>query len=244
MHLLNITEHRPYPLPQAPWAMQQRWSNLLFAHWPIKADIIAPYIPEDLTLDTFDGEAWLSVVPFYMSHVRPRYTVALPWLSFFPELNVRTYVIHEGKPGVLFFSLDAGNPLAVFIARTWYRLPYFNAAMSLQNFADGHVRYVSRRWDRRNPGGVFEAEYHPTSEVYLPQPGTLDYFLTERYGLYTYDKNGGIYRGDIHHVPWPIQQAEAEIVRNSVAPFSLPKTEPVMHFVKELDIVAWAIRAV
>ena len=245
MHILNITEHRPYPLPQAPWVMQQRWSKLLFAHWPLKPEALESYIPEGLMLDTYDGQAWISVVPFYMSHVRPRYTVPLPWLSFFPELNIRTYVMKDDKPGVFFFRLDAGNPLAVYIAREWYQLPYFNAIMRWHEDMDGSIQYFSRRWDRRDAGGIFEANYRPISDVYLAQPDTLDYFLTERYCLYTHDETGNIYRGDIHHVPWPLQNAEADIIRNSVSPIALPsKTEPILQYVDELDVLAWPIQLV
>src|SRR6266704_6531932 len=115
--------HRPWPLPVGPWVMAQRWHDLLFAHWPVPAGELQHLIPTPLTIDTFDGQAWLAVVPFRMSGVRLRGTPAVPWLSAFPELNVRTYVKCEGRPGVWFFSLDAGNPLAVAIARAWFHLP-------------------------------------------------------------------------------------------------------------------------
>src|SRR5919204_5477516 len=125
------TSHRPYPMPAGSWIMAQRWSHLLFAHWPVDIDALRAIVPPSLPLDTFDGAAWLSIVPFYLSHLRPRWLPALPWVSAFPELNVRTYVTLGGKPGIYFFSLDAGSPLAVAGARAIYRLPYFRASMTV-----------------------------------------------------------------------------------------------------------------
>ena len=115
--ILDRTAHRPWPLPAGPWVMAQSWHDLLFAHWQIDAARMRPHVPAALEIDTFEGQAWIAVVPFRMSGVRLRFTPALPWLSAFPELNVRTYVVAERKRGVWFFSLDAGNPLAVAMAR-------------------------------------------------------------------------------------------------------------------------------
>ncbi|PJF44544.1 MAG: hypothetical protein CUN55_03500, partial [Phototrophicales bacterium] len=203
MRLTDIVEHRPYPLPEGSWAMRQTWSKLLFMHWPLPADVVRPYIPNELKLDTFDGNAWISVVPFLMSNVYPRFTFPLPWLSAFPELNVRTYVTHEDKPGVWFFSLDAANPVAVMIARTFYHLPYFNATMSVVERTHSIDYYCMRR-DRRSEPAQFVGEYGPSGDIYVAQPDTLEYFLVERYCLYAQDKKGNLYRGDIHHQPWPL----------------------------------------
>src|SRR5262245_14397007 len=125
-------DHRPWPIPREPFAMWMIWHDLLFAHWPIPIDTMRRAVPERLALDTFDGSAWVGVVPFRMSGVRPRFVPSMPWLSAFPELNVRTYVTAGGKPGVYFFSLEAANPVAVRAARTFFHLPYFDARMSLQ----------------------------------------------------------------------------------------------------------------
>ena len=119
--------HRPYPPPNASHVMHQTWHDLLFMHWRVPAESLRQHLPTALSLDTFDDSAWIGIVPFRMSDVRPRFLPALPWLSAFPELNVRTYVTLDGRPGVWFFSLDAGNPLAVWIARAWFKLPYFTA---------------------------------------------------------------------------------------------------------------------
>src|ERR1700674_1035433 len=115
--ILRNVVHRPWPLPAGQAVMTQSWPDLLFAHWPVDAEKLRALIPERLEIDTFDGRAWLAVVPFRMTNVRLRGTPAVPWLSAFPELNMRTYVTYDGEPGVWFFSLDAGNSLAVAIAR-------------------------------------------------------------------------------------------------------------------------------
>ncbi len=146
----DLLKHRPWPLPAGPWVMAQRWHDLLFAHWPVPAAEVRVLVPAGVEIDTFDGVAWLGVVPFRMSDVRLRGTPALPWLSFFPELNVRTYVVRDGKPGVWFFSLDAGNIAAVAIARRWFHLPYFHASMHIAE-RDAWMHYQSAR---RDPGAA------------------------------------------------------------------------------------------
>lgn len=227
--------------------MFQRWLDLLFAHWPIPADEIAPLIPPGLTLETYAGSAWLGIVPFRMSHVRPRGLPAVPWLSYFPELNVRTYVRVDDRPGVFFFSLDAGNPVAVMLARTFFYLPYFRADMELRHGNQKTIDYTSRRTHRGAPPASFVASYRPLGPVYRAAAGSFEYWLTERYALYSADRRGRIYRGEIHHQPWPLQPAEAEITANSMATASgltLPDQPPLLHFVRRLDVVAWAIQPV
>jgi len=137
-----------------------------------------------------------------MTGVRLRGTPPLPWLSAFPELNVRTYVTFGGKPGVWFFSLDASNSMAVAIARAWFHLPYFRARMGCAE-RDGWIHYQSERTHRGAPIAVLEGRYRPVSEVLRPQHGTLEHYLTERYCLYTTDGRGRLIRGEIHHSPWP-----------------------------------------
>ncbi len=127
-----------------PWIMAQSWHDLLFAHWKVDAAVLRPHVPAELEVDTFEGQSWLGVVPFRMSGVRLRWTPALPWLSAFLELNVRTYVTAQGKPGVWFFSLDAANPVAVAAARLSFHLPYFKARMTCGD-VDGWIQYQSER---------------------------------------------------------------------------------------------------
>jgi hypothetical protein len=213
----------------------------LFAHWPVTARILRQHIPEQLRIDTFDGQAWLGIVPFSMTGVRLRWTPSLPWLSAFPELNLRTYVTAQEKPGVWFFSLDAANALAVAAARLTFHLPYFRARMKCTE-AEEWIDYRSRRVHPGAPEAAFQARYRGKGEFFQAQSRTLLHFLTERYCLYSASK-GRIYRGEIHHPPWLLQEAEAQIMHNSMAEaagLSLPVGVPLLHFVRRQDMVAWA----
>lgn len=237
---LEVTEHRPWPLPKSPWVMYQVWSDLLFAHWSLPPAIMRSFIPDLLTLDTFDGQAWVAVTPFRISGLRPRWLPSLPGASNFPELNVRTYVSRGGKGGVFFFSLDAASRLAVWAARTFYRLPYQNARMMSRKEKE-RVFYSSSRRERTS--AEFHGSYRPTSPARESQKGTLENWLTERYRLYTASA-GKLFHADIHHVPWPLQDAEAEIATNTMAQASgikLPDTKPLLHFSSRLEVFIWPL---
>jgi uncharacterized protein YqjF (DUF2071 family) len=221
--------------------MAQSWHDLLFAHWPIEVAQLRPHIPAPLAIDAFEGTAWLGVVPFRMSGVRLRGTPALPWLSAFPELNVRTYVVAEGKPGVWFFSLDARNPVAVSIARAWFHLPYFRARMSC-TVKDGWIEYRSERTHRGASSGVLNGRYRAMGGALRAESGSLEHFLTERYCLYAVDGRGGIFRGEIHHGPWTLQNAEADFTNNTMADAAglrVPPGKPLLHFSKDQHVVVW-----
>lgn len=248
--IVKVDAHRPWPLPCGPWVMAQTWRDLLFAHWPIPATAMRALVPPALALDTFAGEAWIGVVPFAMRTVRPRLLPPLPWLSYFPELNVRTYVRvrDQGidKAGVYFFSLDAANPVAVAIARAGFRLPYFRAQMKLTHTGN-EVAYRSRRTHAGAPGAEFAGRYRPVDAVFRAQPGSLEEWLTERYSLYTVDRRGRPYIGEIHHAPWPLQPATADLPVNTMAgaaAIRLPALAPLVQFVRQIDVVVWALRAV
>ncbi len=225
--------------------MTQTWHDLLFAHWRVPAAQLASRIPAGLELDLFDGDAWLAIVPFCMSNVAPCGLPALPGLSAFPELNVRTYVRVDDRPGVYFFSLDAANAMAVATARTLFHLPYYWAAMSV-DVQEGSVRYQSRRrWEQRGLGRL-TGVYGPRGEVFSAKPGTLDHFLTERYCLYTVSRRS-ILTVEIHHAPWRLQAAEVAFEVNTIAHASgiaFQGPPHTLHFAKRQDVVAWAPRAV
>ncbi len=234
---------RPWPVPSAPWVMRQSWHDLLFAHWPVAPEVVRGLLPAGLTPDTFDGAAWVGVVPFVMRGVRPRGIPPVPWLSGFPEINVRTYVTVGGKPGVWFWSLDAGNPVAVAIARGIFHLPYFNARFTVATGRDGAISYGSTRGAGQ---GRFAATYRPTGAPARSVPGTLAHFLTERYCLYTTDGRGRLVRGDIRHAAWPLQPAEADIPTNTLAlaaGITLPEQPPLLHFARRLDVLIWWLAA-
>lgn len=239
--LLKRTAHRPFPLPDAPWVMQQSWAKLLFAHWPIRVDDLREHIPNGLEIDTYDGMAWIGVVPFAMRKVYPRFTFEVPWMSNFLELNVRTYVTKDGIPGVYFFSLDCSNPVAVSLARAFFHLPYFNASMSM-SISNASVTYKSAR---HRSGAVFEATYRPAGDVFTSAEGSLERFLSERYCLYTTDAKGKFYRGVIHHDMWPLQRAHAEIRLNDLAlklpGIKLPDSEPHLLYSENIQTVEWPL---
>ncbi|MEX0886065.1 MAG: DUF2071 domain-containing protein [Phycisphaeraceae bacterium] len=255
MALPAPVDHRPWPLPRSPWVMRMRWHRLLFMHWAIDPAALRPLVPAPLELDTLAGRAYLGVIPFTMSDVRPRLTPRLGRLSRFPELNVRTYVRVGDKPGVYFFSLDIPRRLPVHVARGVYRLAYYLAEMSVDVASDGEVRYQSRRlptapsthqraetsdqkWRRPRmlrhlPHPVdpaapaeFRATYRATGAPAYPEPGTLAHFVTERYCLYTVTPGGRPLRGEIHHGPWPLQPAAAILdAQTMTAPLGLSLPE-------------------
>jgi uncharacterized protein YqjF (DUF2071 family) len=243
MEIFKHTAHRPWALPQGPWIMKQEWHDLLFAHWTVPVEALRPVIPRGLEIDTFGGQAWLGVVPFRMAGVRMRGTPAIPGFSQFPELNVRTYVVRDGKPGVWFFSLDAANAAAVWGARTFFHLPYFLAEMSCAEDS-GWIRYDSRRKDRRGSPASMRARYRAIGDVFHAQPGSIEHFLAERYCLYTADEKERIIRSEIHHPPWPLQLAQAELQENTMAAaagIAIADQKPgLLHFSRRQEVVVWA----
>ena len=243
--LLEHHEHRPYPLPERAWHMTMSWLDLLFAHWSFAPETVAALLPPGLELDTCEGRAWLGVVPFRMEHVGPRGLNWLPGASAFPELNVRTYVVADGKPGVWFFSLDAASALAVRGARVGFNLPYFDAQMRCEA-KDGWIEYRSERTHADAPAGVFAGRYRGLGEPYFSAKGSLERWLTQRYCLYARDRAGRIRRGEIHHEAWPLRRAEAEIETCTVSEgwgLALPEEPPLLHFVERIDVVAWLLES-
>ena len=240
--VLRDVGHRPWPLPTAPWVMAQRWHDLLFAHWPLAPEALRPLVPQTLDLDTFEGQAWVGIVPFRMSGVRPRLLPSVPWLSAFPELNVRTYVTLGGKPGVYFFSLDAGNPVAVAIARKVFHLPYFNAAMRCVRSGDGDGIAYASHTTHNGASAVLRTTYRPTGPVFHARNGTLAHWLTERYCLYTTMRTGAVLRGEIHHPLWSLQPAAWEVEADTMAAshgIALPGIPPLLHFSALQEVVVW-----
>jgi uncharacterized protein YqjF (DUF2071 family) len=236
---LAATEHRPWPLPTSPWVMGQTWDDLLFAHWRVSAAAVREHVPEGVAVDEHEGSAWLGVTPFVVTGLRARGMLPLPLVSSFLELNVRTYVTHGGKAGIWFFSLDASSQVAVAAARRLYRLPYYRANILFRR-RGSRVVYDCARDD----GKAFSGSYGPAGDPAAAQPGTLEHFLVERYCLYAEDK-GRRYRADIHHRPWPLQAAEAEIELNTMPPdWARLEGEPVFHFSRRQDVVIWPLEPV
>jgi uncharacterized protein len=232
--------HRPWPLPERAWLMGQTWHHLLFAHWALPADAVARLLPDPLEPQLYDGRAWLGITPFEVSGLRLRGTLPLPWLSRFPELNVRTYVEVDGKPGIYFFSLDTSRRAAVMAARRAYRLPYFQARMRCRRGPGREVAFECARPAGDAPAASLRARYEPTGER---TDDHLARWLAERYCLYVVGERGAVLRGDIHHPPWPLELAEGELSAQGMAtPLGIElEGAPLLHYSERQDVVLWAL---
>jgi len=201
-------------------------------------------VPRQLELDTYDGMAWLGVVAFRLSGIRMRATPEVPLVSHFSEINVRTYVHAEGKPGVFFLSLDADNPLAIAIARPWFRLNYFNSQIDFHADAK-EISFSSRRTQSHAPQAEFHATYRPSSGPYTALAGSLEHWLTERYCYYSINSKGHLYRCEVHHPQWRLQSARAEIAENTMGlahGIVLPKSRPLLHYAHHMKALIWPVR--
>jgi len=219
--------------------MGQSWERLAFLHWPVDAETLSTMLPPGIEPDVFEGSAWIGVTPFEVHSFRLRHTLPVPFISTFPEINVRTYVTSDDKPGIWFMSLDTSNRLAVFAARRAYRLPYHHASQASRRRGDW-LEFASRRGGH---SARFAARYRPTGPVREARRGSFEHFMAERYCLYTLDEREDLLRGDIHHRPWPLQPAEVELAGNSMArPYGIELTgEPRVHYAERLDVVFWAL---
>jgi len=255
--------------PGAFPVMTQNWGKLLFMHWPVDEDVLRPLVPSQLSIDKFEGLAWIGVVPFTMWGIRASFLPPIPGTRAFHELNVRTYVHYRGVPGVWFFSLDAANSLAVWGARTFYHLPYFNSTMSL-NQEGNTIHYSSKRKNKRSYAQFFASESKgfsvdlnserfqnlPRAELEMswtlaepiPQskPGSIEFFLTERYCLYAYNRDR-LYQSRIFHEPWKLRIASSESRRSTmieslgVCP---PKAEPLLQYAESISVDIWSLKRV
>ena len=238
---MNQIEHRPWPCPKRLWLARQDWTELTFLHWRVPVSVLRAQIPKELEIDTYEGDAWLGLVPFRMENVRFRFTPKVPWLSSFPELNVRTYVKHRGKPGVYFFSLDAASRLMVWIGRQFFHLPYFKAAMTNAPEQSGWQYFSARKGS--SPGAHrFVARQRFSKDVFLAQPGSVEHFLTERYCLYSLDKRGQVLCSEVHHVPWPLRCGEIEIEENTMLQgfgIDSSRAPDLVHASDGVEVTGW-----
>jgi uncharacterized protein len=247
--LLYQVDHRPWMPPSGPWVMTQTWNDLAFFHYAVEPSVLRALVPRELTLDLYEGSAWLTVLPFWMNHIRPPGIPSIPVLSTMPELNVRTYVTYQDKPGIYFFSLDAGNLSAVWTARLFYRLPYWHAAMKVEKAKATEVSartitYSSRRI--HGPSAVdghaeFRGSYRPFGVARPARRRSLDEFLVERYCLYAVTGKH-IYRGDVHHLPYILERCEYQIEKNTMAEpigLHLPQNPDLAHYSAGLKVLIW-----
>jgi uncharacterized protein len=217
--------------------MGQTWDGLLFVHYRVSVEELRPLVPDGLDVQEHSGSGWLGVTPFVVTGLRARGLLPLPFVSSFRELNVRTYVTRDDKPGIWFFSLDASSQLAVEAARRFYRLPYFRAEIFVRRRGE-EILYDCSRDD----GKAFSAAYGPDGDVFHAEPGSLEHFLAERYCLYA-EHEGRLWRADIHHRPWPLQPAKARIDLNTMPPLKVADDDPLVHFSARQDVVIWPLEA-
>jgi len=237
---VNIDRIAPTRRPDARVVQRQSWRELSFLHWRIPVATLRALVPAALEIDTFEGDAFIGLVPFTMTGVRPIWAPPVPGVSNFHETNVRTYVHHEGRdPGVWFFSLEAASRIAVAIARGFWHLPYHYAKMSLDKGADGVIRYASERKSPPPLRAVCNVTARPLSEPKAATPGTLEHFLAERYVLYADTGKGTLRRGRVYHTPYPLQTAEVPAWEESLlaaAGIPRPAGEPLAHYASGVDV--------
>ena len=225
--------------------MRQHWGKLLFMHWPVPVAALRPLLPRRLSLDTYDGQAWIGLVPFTMWGVRPVCMPSLPYFSAFHELNVRTYVCLDGVPGVWFLSLDAANAAAVRAARALVHLPYFDALMELRQKGD-EITYHSRRTHRDAPPAEFNAQWRIGDALPEAAPDSLEFFLTERYCLYA-ARGPKLYRLRVFHPPWPLRRANLISLRSTMIEahgLRAPGGQPLLHYAEAIAVDIWPLRRV
>jgi uncharacterized protein len=233
--------HRLWSLPPSSWKMTQTWNDLLFTHYPIKLEVLRELVPEVLPLDSFNGVGWIGIVTFRMTGVRLRGLPPVPRTDAFPQVNVRTYINLDGKPGVYFVSLDAANRLAASVARNFFNLPYHYADITMKYNGVGFDFNCNRR---SNLQAKWVGNYKPISELFYAPKGTFDEWMAERYCFYTVNNKGVPLRCDVLHQPWLLQNAEAEISYNTLLTtqgLQVEKQNPVFHFSKRMEVRAWSL---
>ncbi|NEU30794.1 DUF2071 domain-containing protein [bacterium LRH843] len=241
--MITHTSHSPFPVQLSPWIMTQTWNDVLFIHFQVDPDELRDKVPKQLTIDTYNGMARISLVAFNVTNFRGRLLPPIPFAHSFPELNVRTYVTVNGKPSVYFFSLDAWHRLAVLGARTFFHLPYFYARQTFEKVGDT-FRFSSKRESVKGAEVECLVSYRPISTPFSYEKGSLDYWLTERYRLYTAYKHY-LYYVDIHHTKWVLQRAEATIEKNtaiSSCNLTIAKEEPLLHYAKQKKALFWPLK--
>lgn len=233
------TRHRPFPLPDKKWLMTQTWENLLFCHWPVEYDVIRQHVPAELELDTYEGRCWIGIIPFQVNKMRLRKMPPVPYLRTYLELNVRTYVSYKGVPGVYFFTLDADKSLAVLGGKVGALLPYREAKIKMTK-KRGFVHFESDACGPDWMKGKLKLHYQPVSRAYSPSADSLEYWLFERYCFFTIGKKN-IYRGDIHHTRWKIEQAN--VLMEEVPSYlnDIATHPPVCHYSHKKQAFMWML---
>lgn len=243
-HLLQQQEHRPFPPSARPWFSRQLWENLLFYNFPVDAKALQATLPKGMTVDCYEGNGWISIVPFQLS-MGLRGLPSSFWPLTFNELNVRTYVRVNDKPGIYFYSLDANDWFSVTMARLLFKLNYFNANIGME--ISEFISIDAQRTHQGMPNSLFKAEYTPIGNVFYAQEGSLEEWLTSRWNFFCPSGNNTFIRGDIHHEAWPLQPAKVDFYENQlITDHGLPEAinKPTMYFAKRVHVLAWPISIV
>jgi uncharacterized protein YqjF (DUF2071 family) len=242
--ILVSQEHRPFPLPNKRWIMQQTWKYLLFLHYKVPFNVLRNLVPEQLELDTYRDEAWISITPFKMRNVRFRGLPPIPSAYNFLELNLRTYVKFNGKSGIYFFSLDTSSTLSALGARVVF-LPYFRAKMKME--IKDQFYFTSKRIFKFKAPAILKVKYRPGGTPLISKKGSLEEWLVERYCLFQDSLFGNFIEINIHHLPWNLQKAEVQMLANSLTEpfgFFIPDQQPLVHFAQNTNVLIWPAKLI
>jgi uncharacterized protein YqjF (DUF2071 family) len=250
--LLYAVEHRPWLPPDSHWLLSQSWNDVLLLHFAMKPETLRRLVPEELTLELYEGVAWLTISPFSASHVRPSGVPPLPGISFSSQISVRTYVTMGGKPGIYYFSMDTTNLSTVWFARMFFRMQYWHSSIQVSGATinspktqNAEIHFRARRLHgpaAQNGAARLDVEYAPEGAPTRARTGSLNEFLTERYCVYSCHRKS-FYRTEIHHQPWPLQQVQVDLRDNSMAEplgLTLPEEPELCHFSRSLKMLTWA----
>lgn len=233
--ILQSVKHRPWPKPTQFWRYYQEWNNAIFLHWRIEENVLQKLVPPDITVDTFEGYSWVSLVAFTMENIKPRFLPSISAISDFHEINIRTYVIRENKPGVYFLNIEAEKKLSCTIAKALSGLPYEKAIIKRFN-SNEHKAYTSLNTNKQ-----FSFETHFNIGTEIQNVTLLDKWLTERYCLYS-NNNSDIFRYEIHHKPWQLFSINIAklITHYKIGDIDLSRKPDLVHFSNGVKVIAWA----
>lgn len=234
---IPVVTQRPFSRSVGLHIMHQTRGQRLFLHWPVEAPALRGFLPSEVELDTFDGQAWIGIVPISLTSVRSAFMPPFPGLNSFLEVNVRTYVTYRGEPGVWFFSLDSDSAFAVWLARAFYRLPYFRARIRMQTDGDT-ISFASRRMNHTAGSAKIDVSWVPREPLPKARPGTLEWFVTERYRIFTWHRNR-LLCARVWHDPWPLRAAKlnhCETTLLQILGLPEPTREPIVHHCDEVAV--------
>lgn len=228
--ILSSTQHREYDYPKKSWVYYQEWNRVLFFHWEVPIEILDKLVPKELKIDTFNGKAYISIVPFTMENIRPKYLPAIGFISNFHEINVRTYVENNGKKGVYFLNIEAEKFLSAFVSKQLSGLPYEKAT----------IKRTANSYQSNNPSKGFHLSVDFTIDQPIHNKSNLDKWLTERYCLYLKECEH-VYRYDIHHKEWELNQIKIDRfdLAYQLGNLKIINENYFAHYSKGIEVVAW-----